>query len=564
MIKEVDRPVKGAWSMTNAKQSLGRNVQALFDAGAIGDLTDQQLLEQFNTHDRERAELAFTLLVERHGAMVFQTCGSILRDRHAAEDAFQATFLVLSRKAGTLWFRDSLGPWLYGVACRVARCARSTAIRRSRHEREAAAQTRQTVDIKPFDDRDDVLYDELNRLPHRYRLAVTVCDLEGLTQEQAARRLGWPAGTVRSRLSRGRARLRDRLTRRGLSPVVIPIGISLARPAVPASVVAATVEIAVRFGAAGAVTGTTASALALTEGVISIMFMSKLKLVLAVGFASGILVAGTALVARGAIGHPLAALALVIPQPQNQGKLPAGEAVPARSSPESLSATARARLDVARRIRDNMYKLYQGGEVDERSYLNAQRRYDEVVDAVAVKSDADRVRFGQVRLDGLKRTEQSVRKQHAQGDKSMNDLLAVELDRLDAEDAFARAKARLGAATDVARARMEVAKKVRDAMNKRFNGGQIAAEEFLVWQRRYYDAAHALIQFTGGDKIRLYEEWVAELKQIERTAEDLYRSGQVQQTDVDIVQYYRLEAEQALAIEKAEVAEQSDNQMIKK
>jgi RNA polymerase sigma factor (sigma-70 family) len=563
MIKEDDRPVKGAWSMTNAQQSLGRNIQALFDAGAIGELTDQQLLEQFNTHDRERAELAFTLLVERHGAMVFQTCGSILRDRHAAEDAFQATFLVLSRKAGSLWFRDSLGPWLYGVACRVARCARSAAIRRTRHEREAAAQTRQTVDIKPFDDRDDVLYDELNQLPHRYRLAVTVCDLEGLTQEQAARRLGWPAGTVRSRLSRGRARLRDRLTRRGLSPVVIPIGVSLARPAVPASVVAATVEIAVRFGAAGAVTGTTASALALTEGVISIMFMSKLKLVLAVGFASGVLVAGTALVGHRALGHVQEAPEELKPQPPNQGGLPAGQAVPAQDSLQPLSAIAKARLDVARRIRDNTYKLYEAGMVDELAELNAQRRYDEVVDAVAVKSDADRVRFGQVRLDGLKRTEQFVRKQHAQGEKSTNDLLAVELDRLEAEDAFARAKARLGAATDVARARMEVAEKVRDAMSKRFKGSLIGTEDFLVWQKRYCDAAHALIQFTGGDKIRLYEEWVAELKQIERTAEDLYRSGQVQQTDIDIVQYYRLEAEQALAIEKAEVAERSDKPMSK-
>ena len=106
---------------------------------------------------------------------------------------------------------------------------RVAAFRRRTHEQKAAGLPTLTVDDSGWDDRDAVLYEELNRLPEPYRLAVLICDLEGLTQEQAARQLGWPPGTVRSRLARGRGRLRDRLTRRGLAPAIVPVGASLAR-----------------------------------------------------------------------------------------------------------------------------------------------------------------------------------------------------------------------------------------------------------------------------------------------------------------------------------------------
>src|SRR5262249_26093058 len=158
---------------------------------------DRQLLEQFTGRDKPTAELAFAALVQRHGPMVFRTCCEILRHRHEAEDAFQATFLVLACRAGSLWVQDSLGPWLFQVASRVAACAHSAALRRLAHERKAAelgALTRDRDD-QTWDDRDAVLHEEIGRLPQRYRVAVVLCDLEGLTQEQAARRLGWPAGT---------------------------------------------------------------------------------------------------------------------------------------------------------------------------------------------------------------------------------------------------------------------------------------------------------------------------------------------------------------------------------
>ena len=166
-----------------------RDVQTLFRAGTAGGLTDGQLLEEFRDRGGEARERAFAALVERHGPAVLRACRSILRDEHAAEDAFQAVFLVLARKAGLLRVRGSLAPWLHEVACRVARCARASAARRSRHERRAAELADPTtrdpgaVDIGP------VIHEEIERLPDRYRAPVVLCLLEGLTREQAADQL---------------------------------------------------------------------------------------------------------------------------------------------------------------------------------------------------------------------------------------------------------------------------------------------------------------------------------------------------------------------------------------
>ena len=122
---------------TRRKNSVLGKLRTIFNVGAIGDMTDGQLLERFATGG-EAAELAFAALVERHGPVVLHTCRSILRDEHDADDAFQATFLVLVRKARSLWVRDSLGPWLHQVAYRAAKCARSASARRTAHERRAA------------------------------------------------------------------------------------------------------------------------------------------------------------------------------------------------------------------------------------------------------------------------------------------------------------------------------------------------------------------------------------------------------------------------------------------
>ncbi len=241
--------------MKDGQRSFIEHIETLFDAGAIGEQTDRQLLERFTGRDRGAAELAFTALVKRHGPMVFRACRAILHDPHASEDAFQATFLVLARKATGLWVRGSLGPWLLSVACRVASAARADATRRRAPRAEGGrAGVRPPRMIASWDDRDAILHEELGRLPEKYRTAVVLCDLEGLTQEQAARHLGWPDGTVRSRLSRGREQLRDRLARRGLAPAAILAGRRHDRVDV-ASLVETTVQAALGLASGRAAIG---------------------------------------------------------------------------------------------------------------------------------------------------------------------------------------------------------------------------------------------------------------------------------------------------------------------
>ena len=194
-------------------------LRTLFNEGAIGALSDGQLLERFATGRGEPRELAFAALVERHGPFVLRVCRSVLRDEHAAEDAFQATFLALARKAGSLWAQDSLAPWLHQAAYRAAVHDRSSNIRRRSHEHAAAALRPESVapPRRANDDLEKIIHEEIDRLPGRFRVAVVLCDVEGRTHEQAARHLGCAIGTVKSRLARGRKRLRGRLLRRGVA-----------------------------------------------------------------------------------------------------------------------------------------------------------------------------------------------------------------------------------------------------------------------------------------------------------------------------------------------------------
>jgi HlyD family secretion protein len=227
-----------------------RQLRTLLTLGTTQGLTDGQLLEHFCTLRGDSAELAFGALVDRHGPMVLRTCRAVLGNEPDAHDAFQATFLVLARRAHRLWIEDSLAPWLHEVAHRTATCARSAGARRRRLETRAAEADARPSQDPAHDahlaDQSRVLHAELARLPERDRVPLVLCDLEGQTHEQAARHLGWPVGTVKSRLSRARDRLRHRLIRRGLAPLV-PLAVDL--PLVPSSLLKSTVALATRFAA---------------------------------------------------------------------------------------------------------------------------------------------------------------------------------------------------------------------------------------------------------------------------------------------------------------------------
>jgi RND family efflux transporter MFP subunit len=265
-------------SRTGGQMAGGRSavvgpVRALFGGGAAGALSDGQLLRRFVDRgcDPEAAEAAFAVLVARHGPMVLGVCRRALRDPEDVADAFQATFLVLVRKADSVRVRDSLGRWLYGVSRRVAAKARTGAARRGARETSGQEPTC-TGDDPSTRELLAALDEEVARLPEPFRAAVVLCDLGGLTHEAAAEAIGCPVGTVESRLSRGRRRLRDRLTRRGFSPTAAaPVVGGLRTPALPESLSVSTVKAATASGAVRS------SVFALLEGVLTDMAWIKIK-----------------------------------------------------------------------------------------------------------------------------------------------------------------------------------------------------------------------------------------------------------------------------------------------
>jgi RNA polymerase sigma factor (sigma-70 family) len=280
-----------------------RQIHKLFSIGTIGGLTDGELLERFTSCDHESAELAFAALVERHGPMVLRVCQSILRERHDAEDAFQATFLVLVRKAASIRKQNSVVSWLHGVAIRIARCQKGAAARRLRHEQRAAERPVASADYEDRKDVAAVLHEELDRLPARFRAPIVLCHLESLSHEQAARQLCWPVGTVRSRLARGREQLRSRLGRRGLTPSIVTLkralGAEAAKAAIPPQLATATTQTALHYlsGKSLATGVASTSVVLLVEGAMNMMLLSKIKVVLLAG---GLIATGAFVVAQHA------------------------------------------------------------------------------------------------------------------------------------------------------------------------------------------------------------------------------------------------------------------------
>jgi RNA polymerase sigma factor (sigma-70 family) len=262
-----------------SKGSALLGIERIFNQGTLIGLSEGQLLRQFAAGD----ELAFEAIVERHGPMVLKVCQRGLQHSRDVEDAFQATFLVLLRKAGALRDADGLGPWLHGVAFRVAARIRSNAARRPAEEsRGARPEAVRFADELERTELRSLIDEEIHRLPERYRRAVVLCYLEGRTHEEAARRLRCSPGSLRGRLDRARQKLKSRLTRRGVVPAAglgaLSAGAEVGRAAVPASLVAGTVAALTRSATATAVSGSSSvTALELADEVFRTMVVAKLK-----------------------------------------------------------------------------------------------------------------------------------------------------------------------------------------------------------------------------------------------------------------------------------------------
>ncbi len=355
-----------------------RHLRAMVASEQQGQLPDRQLLERFVTR---REEEAFAALVRRHAAMVWSVCRRVLPSWHDAEDAFQATFLILARKAGSAGTRGSLGGWLHQVAYRTAIKARAQAASRQRHERRvldpvaSAPRDKPTVDpLAEVTGRElfAVLDEELLHLPNHYRLPMVLCYLEGRTSDDAARQLGWSVRTLKRRLEQARARLRARLTRRGLAPAAL---VSAGQPAttspagVSSALTAATIKGALLIAAGKTATGIVSTpALALMNGPLQAMIGSKLKVTVAALVLACLIGTGASAIAHRALADKSAA-ALA----QRAGSVSDGQASVAYASGSSESvaaaekkparAPAASQVSLSGRVVDAQDKPVSGAQV---------------------------------------------------------------------------------------------------------------------------------------------------------------------------------------------------------
>ncbi len=217
-----------------------RHMQKLFGEGSVSSLADARLLERFAS---SRDESAFAALVDRHGPMVLGVCRSVLKDAHHAEDAFQATFLVLAKKAPTIRAADTLAAWLYRVAFRIAIQANRESDRRKKREAKAMALRGERPDTEML----ATLHEEIDRLPEKHRVPLVLCYLEGQSYEEAGKILQLPPATIRGRLVRAKEALSARLTRRGVTGTVAALALltpATTRAAVPEAWAKSTVKAA--------------------------------------------------------------------------------------------------------------------------------------------------------------------------------------------------------------------------------------------------------------------------------------------------------------------------------
>ncbi len=278
-----------------------RDIHILFQEGTGHGLSDVQLLDRFRSRsDLSSSEAAFAGLLARHGPMVLGVCRRALRNPDDVADAFQATFLILVRKADRVRVDDSLGRWLYGVSRRVSVRAKLAAMHRS------ARQMRE-VDIAAPPGRDDeldelrhVLDEEISRLPEKFRSTVVLCELEGVGHDEAARQLGCPVGTIKSRLSRAREKLRSRLIRRGIAPAAGAVHLESTTPALPARLIETTARAAIGYADGGV----SPSVTLLIHGVLQAMLLKKVS-VIVIALAAGLaMVTGAGVWARQIAARP--------------------------------------------------------------------------------------------------------------------------------------------------------------------------------------------------------------------------------------------------------------------
>ena len=406
------------------------------------ELSDAALLERYLA---DRAEKDFAEIVRRHGPMVMGVCRRVLRDEHDAEDAFQATFVVLVRKAETIAPRGMLANWLYGVAHRTAVKARWMCARQRAREATMAQLPEPVAPPEPeglWSELRPLLDRELIRLADKYRAPIVLCDLEGRTHQEAARELGWPIGTLSGRLSRARAQLARRLARQGVllsaGSAVFVLSQQTASAQVPTALAASTVRAAALPSVESGVVSNNVSALA--EGVMRSMFLTKAKLVSAAVVVIGLACAGAALSSGGQQAEP-----------KVDGNAAAVAESEKPAAPERMQTNARIRellqerYDTLRRYVELREAQLEAGNVPLSQVLRAKELLVGA-ELELVETDEKRLAVYSKAVDLAKELERQVAMLVEIGGTPNSDpaeLAAAKAHRLAAEIAYERAKARL-------------------------------------------------------------------------------------------------------------------------
>jgi len=440
-------------------------------------LEDSQLLQRFLA---SRDEAAFTLLVRRHRAMVLGVCQRLLSNSHDCEDAFQATFLVLLRRASSIRKHESLANWLYGVAHRTALKARTLSKRHPRMQAliDGPAVLDSACDASQRELR-SVLDEELARLPAKYRAPVVLCYLEGKTFTEAAAQLGCPAGTVSGRLARAREILRKRLTRRDITLAAGWEAVLLQPPAstlVSASLMSSTLKSAASI-AAGSVAGVSAipgPVAALTEGVIKAMFLTKIRILAAV-VGIGVIATGSGVLVSAAMPTQDAIEQAAQNQAPNEGEFKANVAQGVPRQPPVLDAEGRP-VNFERQAKE----LVNGADSNDPPFhgLSAER-------AKLLLEKSDQPPNIKPILSGLfdaANVEAQGRwKQYVAGQGTLDILLGASRRLLEAEQLLNKEKANQLAALEQHLKRMKEAEAINQT---RFDAGRIPIQDLA--ESRYY------------------------------------------------------------------------------
>jgi RNA polymerase sigma factor (sigma-70 family) len=494
-----------------------RRLVALHDTGEV---TDRDLLHRFAL---SRDGDAFTALVHRYGPLVFGVCRRVLRQGQDAEDAFQATFLVLARKAGSVGQPERLGNWLYGVASRVARKARAEAARR--HARQQQIMDRPTSQCDREADWEDlrqVLDDEVQRLPDKFRVPLVLCYLQGMTREEAAARLGWSAGAVKGMLERGRELLRSRLGRRGMTLSVGSLAAMLSEnalsAAVPAVLCDSTVKAALAF-AAGEVAAAGRVA-ALAEGVLQAMFIHRVKWCAAVVLMLAVAGAGAGLLAFG--GRP----AEEPVAPQTLGPTPKAD----EKKANQLKRLAAGRLDAAKAAYLGYWARYEIGRGSEETvHLWSRRLLQAQLDLSDKKADRDAALASY--QERLKKTDEIARARLLLGNSPVFGATDQDLKPLPPDTPPSKVQSQ----------RFET-------IWKAYQGSRTSEEQVCLASIRWLMYQNLLREFDK--KIDPKAELQAHLdrvKNVEKIAKLRFEAGMIAEQEYKTATFFRLQAEEWLA-----------------